>query len=74
MELTVIDNLLSVYTAALEQVASNKAYSINGRSVTKQDIPAILQVITYLEGKRAEAVAAEEQLPHYVQTVFAGRW
>lgn len=46
-------SLLETYKAALEDVASGKACSIEGRQITKQDIPNLMDAINYIEYKIA---------------------
>lgn len=47
--MTTWKQMLETYKAALEDVASGKSCQIEGRQITKQDIPALRETIQYIK-------------------------
>lgn len=48
-----LTSLIAAYKAAYMAASSGKSYSIDGRTLTRQDIPEILRQLDYLKGELA---------------------
>lgn len=61
-----LTSLIASWKAAYAAASTSKSYSIDGRSLTRQDIPEIQRQLRYLQGELA-ALSGQKQGPVIVQ-------
>lgn len=61
-----LTSLIASYKAAYLAASTGKSYSIDGRALTRQDIPEIQRQLAYLQAERA-ALTGQKRGPVIVQ-------
>lgn len=61
-----LTSLIAAYKAAYMAASTGKSYSLDGRTLTRQDIPEILRQLEYLKGELA-ALRGQQRGPVLVQ-------
>ncbi|MEG2173723.1 MAG: hypothetical protein RRY29_10780 [Desulfovibrionaceae bacterium] len=61
-----LTSLIAAYKAAYAAASTGKSYALDGRNLTRQDIPEILRQLDYLSGELA-SLSGQKRGPVFVQ-------